>query len=138
MRLVLDCSVAPGFVFEEERTAYTEAVEAALEKQCQLLVPPLFYCEFSNVLRSQERRGRWGREEVDACIDVMNQLPLLTIPVANAPSEMAPLLALAREHDLTAYDAMYLLLAHQQEAPIATQDKALVKAAKASNCYFEG
>lgn len=138
MRVVLDCSVAIGFFFEEEKNAYTEAAKSRIKHGLKILVPPLFHCEVSNVLYTQEKRNRWTRQETEDCLRDLRFLSLITVPLLMSPEEIPMLLALARDHNLTTYDASYLLLAHQEKVPLATQDKALAKAAKDSGCYFEG
>ncbi len=138
MRMALDCSVAPGFFFEEERNAYTESVRSRLLEGLKLLVPPLFHPEIANILRMQEKRGRWTSEHVENCVRDIQILPLITVSLAMSAKEILPMLRLARQYDLTAYDATYLLLALQEGVPLATQDKALAEAAKQEKCYFEG
>jgi predicted nucleic acid-binding protein len=47
-----------------------------------------------------------------------------------SPGRMfAEIFALARKHQLSTYDASYLDLALRRQLPLATQDKALIRAA---------
>jgi len=48
------------------------------------------------------------------------------------------LLTLARRHRLTVYDAAYLELAHRDGLPLASLDRALRKAARASGVTLLG
>ena len=45
---------------------------------------------------------------------------------------MANLVAIGREHQLSAYDAAYLMLAEREGQPLATLDKNLTQAANAA------
>ncbi len=55
-----------------------------------------------------------------------------------SPSHDLDLLALARERDLTVYDAAYLELAIREGLPLATFDRALEKAAFAEGVALFG
>ncbi|MCY4324874.1 MAG: type II toxin-antitoxin system VapC family toxin [Betaproteobacteria bacterium] len=73
-------------------------------------------------------RGKQISEEVFAkCIESLNHLGVeLDMHPAGVPA-----MVLARKHNLNFYDAMYLELAKRLSAPLATLDKALIRAAKA-------
>ena len=58
------------------------------------------------------------------------RLPLSKIRIDGEP-DSATVLALARKHGLTAYDAAYLELARRMAVPLATLDNALAAAAVA-------
>ena len=51
-------------------------------------------------------------------------------------SSVSFLLKLQRRYGLSAYDAVYLSLAFHLDAPLATTDKKLAKAAKAEGLYW--
>lgn len=63
----------------------------------------------------------------DALLDTLDDL---AISLDHSP-DSERVLRLARRHDLTAYDALYLELALRTGSTLATLDKALRRAAKA-------
>lgn len=138
MAFVLDCSVAPGFIFPDEQTAYTHHVKEAVAAGAHIIVPSLFHAEMANMLSIQEKRGRWPAKEIERCLAVFSTLRLRTVPVIQSMQEITILLEWIRSYHLTSYDAIYLYLACQEKVPLATQDKALIKAARQKGCYFEG
>jgi predicted nucleic acid-binding protein len=81
-----------------------------------------------------ERRGRSGEADTAALLRGLARLP---VGIDRSPDE-AGLLALARQHRLTAYDAAYLELARREGLPLASLDKALRKAAAASGVALLG
>lgn len=127
-RFVLDCSVTMAWCFEDEANRYSDAVLTALSTD-QAIVPSLWSLEVANVLVVSERRGRLSREDAQRFLDLLAGLPITVSPFAPEPAEA---LALAREHRLSAYDAAYLSLALRARLPIATRDRALRMAARAT------
>lgn len=125
--LVLDVSMALSWFIKDEFDARAEAVLALFPK-AQALVPSLWVTEMTNALRTAERRRRLPQERVDQVLE-----DLVAFPIAVDPSElvgMRRLLSLARQYDLTPYDAAYLDLAIRENVPLATRDAALERAAE--------
>jgi predicted nucleic acid-binding protein len=124
---VLDASVALGFCFEDEGSDLAEAVLRRLAEQ-QARVPPIWEMEVANVLVQAERRGRLSPADTVRLLDLLADLP---IEVQHEPEGrvLREIRALAREHDLSAYDACYLDLAMREGLPLATADAALARAA---------
>jgi predicted nucleic acid-binding protein len=90
------------------------------------IVPALWWFGVRNVLISSERRGRMTENETAAYLSELSQFP---ITIDRAPDETV-LMALARRHRLTVYDAAYLELALREGLPLATLDAALAQAAR--------
>ena len=128
MAFVLDNSVVSGWTFENQATAYTDAVASLLQRD-QAWVPPIWELEFTNVLRTGCIRGRLDAQRAQAMIEQVLSLP---IEVDREPVRPSALLALALRHGLSAYDAAYLELALRRQVPLATQDADLASAALAS------
>lgn len=91
------------------------------------LVPSLWWFEMRNIFVSNERRGRIGSEQTARALTLLGGLP---VQLDRTPDSTI-LMALARKHRLTAYDAAYLELATREAIPIATLDGALARAAVA-------
>jgi predicted nucleic acid-binding protein len=131
-RLVVDCSVTLGFFRLAQATPYSDSV-LATAPDSEWWVPALWRSEFANALLSLERRKladkRWTQQTFADCA----QLPFVVD--AEDPS-LESLRELSSLHGLTAYDAQYLACALRHEIPLATQDRALVTAAKKCGLHF--
>lgn len=127
-QFVLDASVASGWLLKDEQSHYGDAVAASLQAGRRAVVPSLFYAEITNVILIAERRQRTTASEVAAWLDSLYYLPFEVTSIQ--PHDMwNRVLKLGRKHQLSGYDACYLDIAHQHSLPIATQDKALQRAA---------
>jgi predicted nucleic acid-binding protein len=126
LSIILDASMAITWLFDDEQT---EAADAILERVTRdgAIVPSLFRLEIGNMLRNAERRGRCDETYTAHSFE---RLMRLAITIDNETDERAwaETLVLARQHDLTLYDAAYLELAVRLGGPIATCDNALVRA----------
>ncbi len=66
-------------------------------------------------------------------------LPIRVASEASSHARMAlELLAIARDHQLTAYDGSYLHLARTRALALASEDKALMRAAGATGVRLVG
>ena len=126
MPFVLDASVTASWCFEDEEASVADAAMDRLPED-HAVVPALWWFEIRNILVVNERRGRIESADSDV---FLNDLARLPIRIASDPNGRL-VVALARTHRLTAYDAAYLDLAVRLTAPIATLDRALADAARA-------
>lgn len=129
MKLVLDASMALAWLFERRNKEESKCADRALltVAEAEASVPPLWHTEILNALLVAERRKVITEAQV---IDYLNRLSRLPITTDDTTltSHRDSVMALAREHNLTAYDATYLDLALRQNAALATFDIALAKA----------
>lgn len=124
--LVIDCSAAVPWFLDDEANAWSENLLDALPHHT-LHVPALWHLEFANVLLTAQRRKRVNAKDARGLLARASRLPLAT------DSRVVPLVEiadLAETHGITTYDAAYLELATRLNCSLATQDKALAKAAK--------
>jgi predicted nucleic acid-binding protein len=128
--IAIDASVALAWCFPDEASDYADGVLVALE-DWTAMVPAIWPVEIANALLVGERRKRIRQPEVRRFLELLKGLSILEDgqPFADAVSNILPL---AREHDLSAYDAAYLDVAVRHEAPLATLDEALQKAGRAA------
>ncbi len=129
-RFVLDCSVAMAWCFESEADAYTDAALGVLSKG-MAVVPSLWPLEIANVLLMAERHRRLSGADTARFLDLLSGLPI-EVDGPPALQDLSAIVALGRQHRLTAYDAVYLHLAMREQLPLATQDRALRTAARAA------
>jgi predicted nucleic acid-binding protein len=92
----------------------------------EALAPALWWFEVRNVLIVNERRGRLSEQRT---LRALRDLSGLDITIDRSPNE-ALIMALARRHRLTVYDAAYLELALREHLPLATLDASLAAAAR--------
>ena len=100
----------------------------------EALAPQLWLLEMRNVLLVNERRGRIDAADAD---DFLRDLSRLGIRIRNDIDEHA-VMAVARQHGLTVYDATHLDLALRADAPVVTLDKALARAVNAAGLDLVG
>ncbi|MCX8085531.1 MAG: type II toxin-antitoxin system VapC family toxin [Rhodocyclaceae bacterium] len=125
---VVDCSVAIGWLFDEQADDYTEAALQALTLSFAV-APRWWGIEILNVLLALERRGRLTSGKAVEALRLLLHLP---IRLHDSLSSVFELHALANRHTLTSYDALYLDAALATGLPLATRDKALQQAAHES------
>jgi len=126
---VIDNSVILAWSFEDEKSDYAESVVDALLDHTPV-VPSVWPLEFGNALLVAERRKRIDVGYSDRVLSEIAGLGILI--EQELPDRMLKeIFNLAREHQLSTYDASYLDLAMRRGLPLATQDKALLRAAGA-------
>jgi predicted nucleic acid-binding protein len=123
---VLDCSMSIAWCFEDEQTDYTKSVLKTFENNTRAIVPLLWKLEVVNVLMVSYKRKRLSEEGQLICLKYFDELRIDPIYLDD---DQRNLLSLCKKYNLTSYDASYLDLAIKFNAPIATLDSALQKAA---------
>ena len=133
MPFVIDASITACWAFDDEdHPVAVLALERIRTDEAR--VPSLWWFEIRNTLIVNERRGRLTEADVAAFLRGVSRLG---VTVDRAPDE-ATVLALARRHRLTVYDASYLELARREGIPLATLDTELAKAAGAEKLPLIG
>ena len=127
---VVDPSVALAWLLPDESGLRAEALRREMEAGAEAWIPAHWWLEVGNGLLMAERRGRIPSGQVPQALALMESLPF-QVDEDTARQVPGRILALARKHRLTVYDAAYLELAQRRGAKLATLDDALLKAAKA-------
>jgi predicted nucleic acid-binding protein len=133
MAYVLDASIAGAWLFEDERSAFTEQLFDRLERE-QAAVPRVWWFEVRNFAVMNERRKRVTPTQTELFLLKMENLSIVRDDFVVSDD----LLRLAREHRLTVYDAAYLELAKRLDVELATLDQRLVNAARAEGVRVAG
>jgi len=126
-QFVLDCSVTMAWCFDDESTPYTDGVRDALAA-ARAVVPSLWCLEVANVLLVAERRDRLHKADATRFLALLQALPI-AVDQESRQGALGEILDLAREHELSSYDATYLDLAIREGLPLATLDRRLEAAA---------
>ena len=130
MAFVLDCSVTMAWVFPDEASASTDALQESLVED-SAFVPALWPGETGNVLLTATRRGRIAKDDWRQIRESLQALPINIDPVST-DRVWGAVLDLADANRISADDTMYLELALRLRLPLATLDRELAAAAQAS------
>jgi len=116
---VLDTSVAVAWYLEETFSpAARRWQEQLLSGRVQLVVPPLHYWEFANVLRILVRR-----RELTKSLALETYELHLDAPLERSEPDERSVLDTAMEFDATAYDAVYICMCISRSIPLITAEK---------------
>jgi len=129
---VLDASISAAWAFDEVSAAASEARKRMRRESA--VAASLWWFEMRNALIQGERRGRFTQTRTTRFLRYISRL---AITLDRAPDE-GSVLALARRHRLTVYDAAYLELAVREALPLVTLDAALAAAARAEQVALIG
>lgn len=102
----------------------------------EIYVPDLFYIEVANTLWKYIRAGQITPEKAQADLITLKAFPLRVVSTANL---MAQAVTVGVTHGISAYDACYVSLAQQVNAPLLTLDRRLVNTLTTSTydvCLF--
>jgi predicted nucleic acid-binding protein len=128
-RLVLDASVAVAWCLPDEHTAYGEGVLDLLASGIEAVVPAIWPFEVANALLVSERRKRTTAQQVTSILERISDFPITVDPIRMSRA-FGTILLLARQEELTEYDAAYIDLALREGLPLATLDDRLGAAAR--------
>ena len=130
MSVVLDASFMMAFVFDDEQTPeLTERARQVLTNGA--VVPRHWQLEMANSVLMSVRRQRIDAAKAATILAQMARLEV-SIDLPDAMAAWTVIYALAEQHSLTLYDAAYLELAMRRGLPLASLDRALIAAARAS------
>ena len=135
--MVLDGSMTLGFLLEDERFSGALKVLEEIEAGTPTYVPGLWWLETANGLLMSERRRRSTHAGIARALQAYQDLPVITDDQP-APTCARATLALARQYNLTVYEASYLELALRRGSSLATADQKLVRAADAAGVTVLG
>jgi predicted nucleic acid-binding protein len=121
---ILDVSITAAWAFSDETNPDADFALGLLSSD-QALVPTLWWFEIRNVMIVNERRGRLTGIKTTLFLQKLARLPITVEPLAEGQETMN----LARQHNLTVYDAAYLELAKRTGSALATLDQELGRAA---------
>lgn len=124
--------MAVSFVLDDEFTPQSKRALVRVARD-GAIVPAVWESEVLNALRSAEKRGRLSPA---ALANAVHGVAALPIERDHRPADGLRLTTLAREFDLSVYDARYLALALDSNLPLAALDARLVAAAKAAGAQL--
>ena len=125
---VADASVAIAWVHPAQATRETETMLDRLAAGDTLVVPALWPLEVANALTILSRRRKLTSDDARTALEIIREIPTI-IDHEAAAIAFTRLADLAREHDLTVYDAAYIELATRRQLPLASNDVKMKKVA---------
>ena len=128
--IVLDTSALVRFYIPDGPLpeGLEKAVDAAWGGETMLLAPEFALAEAAQVLRKKEAAGGLTSSEADEILNALLGLPIELIRHDRLVTDAA---TLARRHDVTVYDALFLALARKEHAELITADDRLEAAFRA-------
>jgi predicted nucleic acid-binding protein len=128
-RIVLDASVTVAWCFADEASAFADLVLDFIAVGGEAVAPAIWPFEVANALLAGERRKRISTAQVTSILQRIADLPIAIDPV-RSDRAFSQILSLARQQQLSEYDAAYLELAMREGLALATLDTQLRRAAK--------
>jgi predicted nucleic acid-binding protein len=125
----VDASVALCWYFEDQKTAYTEAVFECLARGDEAVVPAIWPLEVVNSLVVAARQKSISAAQLETFIQDLKDLPV-EVDLEGVERAYSSIVRISRQYQLSSYDAAYLNLALVEGLPLATLDKNLRTAAK--------
>ncbi len=128
-KVVVDASVALRWVLRDEKEAQVDALlEQWVATFTEMLAPPLFPAEITNVLYLSVKRKRLTLDEAELALRTIMELG---VRVAEPPGLYSRSLKLAANYSATnAYDAQYVALAEMESCELWTADERLAASMK--------
>jgi predicted nucleic acid-binding protein len=126
MAFVLDSSVTLAWLLPDERSAALDALGDTL-LEANAVVPAIWPYEIGNALRTAQKRARIGNADMLRLQHVLAALPI-EVEATDRNRVLDDVSGLARELDITVYDAAYVELARRRALPVATLDEHLRRA----------
>lgn len=123
-RFVLDASVAVAWLLGEDEVQPARAIADLFAQGRQAVVPPNWSLEVCNAIRKAARTGRISGEVQEQFQRAICSLPIEVDPPV-IERDWTTVLPMARQFDLSTYDAAYLELAQRMKLPLATMDAQL-------------
>ena len=129
-RFVIDTSVVMSWCFKDQANPLANTILEQLQ-EATAYAPSVWPLEVVNVLLAAERRKLIAKADSTRFLNLLSQLPIL-VQHESPERTMKDIFGLARDYNLSSYDASYLDLAIKKRLPLATLDKKLRKAAKSA------
>lgn len=124
LRCVLDTSVGiKQFVADPLTPKVNQLFDHLTDPSAEFFVPDLLYIECANVLWKYVRANLYTAEQIQADLA---DLQALRFQVISTKDLIVEAVQIAVQYSITAYDASYIALSKQVDAPLLTLDERLV------------
>ena len=128
INLVIDGNLVLGWYFEDRASEYADRVLDAVVEQGGV-IPAFAVTHLTDILVDAERRQKITQAQAGEMIDLLFSLPIEVEPL-NDELAVIQVQALARQHQLSAYEATYLFQASREGRILASEDETLIAACR--------
>jgi predicted nucleic acid-binding protein len=124
---VVDANVALKLFFVQPWSDLADALFAHLDAdvQAQFYVPDFFFAECASVFANYVRLLKYPVTDAKQDMIELKDLALSIVPTVNLVTDA---LEIATTYGISGYDACYVALSYQVNAPLVTADEKLVRA----------
>ena len=122
---VIDCSFLMSFFLPDEEKSKINLVDY------EVYIPSIFFLECLNVLNVAFKKKRMTQTKYDESIWFLKNLPFFVDHFSSTQESLQTIYRLSEDHNLTSYDASYVVLAWRLKVPIGTLDKKIIEACSA-------
>lgn len=133
---VIDNSIVMCWCFGDQADDFTWSVLERV-RESSAVAPAIFPLELGNALVVAERRKKLTQGDAQQFLQLVQALPL-RVEQELPQRQWGEILALARQYQLSTYDASYLDLAMRAGLALATSDAPLRAAAKSARVRLIG
>lgn len=124
---VVDANVALKLFFVQPGSDLADALFAHLDAdaQTQFYVPDFFFAECASAFANYVRLLKYPASDAKQDMVELKDLALSIVPTVDLVTDA---LEIATTYGISGYDACYVALSHQANAPLVTADEKLVRA----------
>ncbi len=134
---VVDASTAFAWVLPSQTSPEADELLTRIEAGATPVVPSLWFLEVANGLLAAQRRRLLTASERGQALEQLSALSF-SVDGDSERGAFGRVSTLAERLGLSVYDAVYLDTALRRKLPLATRDRALVRAAKRSSVQVLG
>ena len=127
-RCVIDANVGIKRFISDPLTAKSRQLFNTLNNpQTEVFIPDLFYIEIANIFWKYVRAELYSASQVQTDLGILKRFPLKVVSTSELMEEA---INIAIAHEISAYDAAYVVLSRRVNAPLLTLDRKLFKRMK--------
>jgi len=128
IKLVIDGNLVLGWLFEDRASDYADRVLDAVVSQGGV-IPAFVVTHLTDIMVDAERRNKVSQAKAGEMIDLLFSLPIEIEPLKDELA-VIQVQGLARQHQLSAYEATYLYQSGRENRVLASEDQALITACR--------
>jgi predicted nucleic acid-binding protein len=123
--IVIDASALAAYLLHEKGS---ETVGRYLVEGVDSI--ELVFKEAASAILTAERTGRIDRDQAEVCLEALRTIMGLNVRAAGQGDLLEESCEVARKHDTTVYDAMYVVLAKRLRVKLLTKDEKQAQVAR--------
>ena len=126
LRFVIDANVGIKRFIDDPLTPKVRSLfDILIYPETEIFIPDLFYIEITNIFWKYIRANLYTAPQAQTDLTLLKAFPLRVVSTAEL---MVAAANIAIQYQISAYDASYVALSQEVNAPLLTLDNKLVKA----------